>query len=305
MEKLKQYIKKTAATLALASALIMPQKSEAGDNTGLFVDFNSGVTYELSPIAKIENIPEEIRQVPDYGNYHNNSGFAETPAIENTGVQPYDRINLVTLKTGVLMSFSEKSRLKAGIGLDFDMEAVTSIKGTPGRKDTATRYNESQSYQETINPMASKTLKPIYKCEDYTLTTTDPANTEYCSVSTEFTGGNWLIRPSLFSELEFDISKDKSLTLGYKVYQENIVAENGWSSEEPETYKAYDLASLIVGSPYASLKFKNFFEGAYASIDFGMQHIISKDFTDLGKEADIKFNDFAFFLGFRLGGEAR
>jgi len=298
LEKIINSTKKFLRTSLLVGALALPlagnlqaqeqetnKKSKIPIKTEQKLSFSGGFVfkYETSLINEIKNIPFEIRKVPGYS------------PIKDDNVELNNYISLGG-RLGAKIPFDDNIKLNFGMGLD----ACLGEEGSPSG------IKKGNSYF----------VEPYYIIEP-----------RFIPIK------NYYLRPNLFSEIEAKITEKIKLGLGYELFGKRIMAENGWDTHRTErrvinthdvgwtrytlyepvtvgeykTNKKYNLANIMVGNLYASLKFykkpkrKDSSDMYYYAIDFGLTHIIKKNLTDMGKQMDIDFKNKAWFVGLRVG----
>lgn len=293
LHKMTKTLKQIMAGIILgATCLLTPIKSDAQE-ISWYKNFSLGVDYEAPVIKKIDNIPEEIRDLPSKESYYN------PEPIQDDDVETYSRLSFVKGKLGTRILLGEKANLKLGIALDWNIDTTISWGYYGGRKDTGTREPYTPSYSSS---KALREIDPRMKCE----TTTDSGggNSEtidyyYVHPSFLFTQ-NTTLRPSLFSELEFKIGEEKSLALGCEIYTEKINARTGYKRGTTDDVKdECELATLTIAKPYASFR-TEVDKNTYACFDLGISKVINESYTDLGKQADFEFNSAALSAGIKI-----
>jgi len=240
-----------------------------------FFECNLGYDVNKSHI-KINNIPLYMRTV-------SHPEFGASKTLEDN-VELGDRMQNIGLKVGEKVSFlKDKINFNLGAGVDFINRDFI------GHKDYYTK--------EYITPASY-------------------SNNVYFSFSNAFMFNyNGLVRPKMFSELQFNVLKYFQIKAGYEAYAERVVLENGWNGDihpdgtwgqwaDSETNKKYLLAkNILVGTPYIAI---NINEGGNIEnlcgalqLIVGYTHLLNKE-TKESINLDYKNN---WFFGFNLIGK--
>jgi hypothetical protein len=295
-------LNKILAGIALGASLLLPNSTKAQE-TSFYGDLNVGPTYETPIIKKVDNMPLEIRAVP------NENADIKAEPINDDDVEMYGRLSLLKGRCGAKFKLGDYLNFKAGIGLDVNFDAGGDNTDYSNRKDGATRNPDEDATGGTSKALVGKLKSPIFKCSEAELEQSKPkkdSNTDYyCVYTSYYSKDNTAFRPSLFSEIEFKLGEDKTLALGYEIFQQNINAETGWSgSGEKSQLETHNLASLTIGRPYAAYRYT--WDNAdigrlYLGLEGGLNQVIGKKFTEKGSKADFEFNETAFFAGFKAG----
>jgi hypothetical protein len=282
--KSKKLINKTKKFLGaslLAGAIATNAFAE--EKKPYFFDFGGGGVYESQLINDIENIPVKIRTVESY---YDPKRYRIAP-IEKDNVQFNGSYNFANARIG--KEFNIKKNIKAKVGLGFDLNLFAESNRNEGDNSEIRFYAAKPSCESTWS------RKSVY----------------YDIHPTYLSNKNKWIRPHIFSEIEFKVKENNqkdsycqqiNLALGCQLLKEKIVAENGYKwvnysdNKDFRGEDKYDLADLIIGTPYASLRWDLSQEGGFF-LDFGLKYLIKKDLIGLGKEMDMKFNKFGWFVG--------
>jgi hypothetical protein len=130
-----------------------------------------------------------------------------------------------------------------------------------------------------------------------------PEGSSYASYSIHTKAGpdwNSFFIPKIFAGIETRISDSISIGAGYSLWREDLIAETMHESSN-HRYRNYgsNLVDMVVGGAFVSLIYHKkrgnrlFFEISY-------QDILDKDYTSLGREAEIEFEEFP--IGLHIGG---
>ena len=230
--------------------------------TDLFLESRFGAE---DAVIKSVDVPLEMRDIPKHkdDSYVPNANVAP---IEDDAVDLYPRISLISLRAGVETG-SDNLIFVGGLGLDFNFDATSYI----GRE-----HNDNLGKRKDI-------IERNYTDKPGSDKRGGAAALTYCYVHPSF-GPDWntFLRPNLFLEGRVRFLGYASLSCGYEMFYENLVAETGWDrNDELDIWKEYDLGSLIVGRPYVSFNIP--YEDKYGGVRVGASHII---YDNLDVEVD-------------------
>lgn len=260
---------KTATAITLLS---FPATVKA--ESCLFYEVGSG--YEENTIDRVDKIPLRIRNVPK----HSNDFYAQdtnVAPIQRDYANLYGHHNPIKTKIGIKGLLG---RLIPSIGIGIDLPLIT--------LDIARR-----NYTDNVGSEQRG----------------DGAALTYYEVSTLFWPTSNDIRLSIFSELELFVNTKFGVAIGYSLFKESLIAENGWDRyNKLEVKDRYDLADLVVGQPYISFRFHterdSDKEGIYAdiiSLNLGFKDVINTRKIGLGKDVDIRLDNKSLFAYLTIG----
>ncbi len=278
LEQIVNPVKRFLGISLLAGALAMnpffarnTQAQEKSDKTSKIESFFSidlGI-YETPLINKVENIPLKIRNVPKHpaDDYVNDKNVAP---IESDNIKLAYRMSWLNPKIGCRSSFlDENIMVKLGMGLDFYPAGIFFFDYTTKERNYV--HYPGTEKRGTGEALTYYSIHPI------------------------------CLEPNIFSEIETNIAEKIKLGLGYKLSKVNIIAENGWDRyNQLERRKKYNLSGLVYGKPYISLIYGEK-DDVQIALFFGLNNLIKKRFTNLGKQMNIDFNNKAWFVGFKIG----
>lgn len=277
LEKLLTSAKKLIATTLLSVSLTTPAKAEVKPIFSL--GFNAG--YEKSLISSINNIPLAIRNVPK----HRDDGYASdsnVAPIAGSSIDLSETYPILGAKVGVGIGIhdtweDDKFTFKVGIGAE------------TWHPDKATNFYTADEFHSRN-----------YTNAPGTDTRGEAAALTAYRVFTYYHKPDDNLKPYLFSEAGFH--KDfLTLNLGYKIFKQGIIAENGWDRYNSfEKWNSHELAEYIVGSPYASVgcRFPCLTNCIGAvTLDTGLNHILKEELSSLGKQAAIDTAGASWFVG--------
>jgi hypothetical protein len=301
--KIKKSFGSLIGSALVACALVAGSPEGAEAKPGFYADANLSLSYENAVVRKAEDVPLEIRNL-DYRDISGSkSDYCHAPPIEKDSVELYDRLSLLKARLGgKIPFFDDKFVFKLGVGCDFNMDISFDGKKYRERKDSGTRAYDEWSYvwqKKFSNNSKGNNFRGKLNCE--------PADTseyfDYYYVHPCFWfGWNTVLRPAVFSELELKIGKNKSISLGYEIFREDIFARNGWMRREDIKNEDYELMSLVVGRPYVSFAISEKEDDMrfYAGVEAGMNNVLAKEKKGLGEQMEFGVRD-GFFLGVKLG----
>ena len=112
------------------------------------------------------------------------------------------------------------------------------------------------------------------------------------------------LKPYLSAEVKARISRWCTAGLGYRISKEDFVARNGTDGSagfgDPKgtlkVYNKFGLVDMTVGMPYA---FFGYYTPETGMIYwyFGFRHILTEKLSDLAKQGELVYRDFALVLG--------
>ncbi|MFH1452191.1 MAG: hypothetical protein ABIF88_03395 [archaeon] len=238
---------------------------------GLHQYFEAGPVYRHALVQNVRDVPEEIRDVP----IHSDDGYASGKG----GPIPSDDIN-VGPRTGGFFRYGGrmpviKDTLFAKLGIEVELGGIF------------TSDKPSRNYTNAVG----------------TSQRGRGAALTYYSIHTK-SGPNWnsSLIPKIVGGLELELSDSVTVGANYSIWREDLVAETGYDRYDSlEHRSSFNLVDMTVSSITGSLKFSGD-KNCYFFVEGGVQRVLSKRYYDLGREADIDFNEnpFMVMIGARI-----
>lgn len=251
-----------AGTLA-SLGLITSCSGETAFSSKRTMGYNAGV-------VKSAQVPLKLRDIPSHP-HDDYVPISNVAPISDKEVGRFGK-EFLPVDFEILggVSINDSISIKAGIGCEIDWltEIINGSYGEVHERD----YAENPGSEERGEHSAL---------------------TYYRICNTYMADWNKMVKPYISAEVQFS-SDSITLGMGYKIDWEHVIAENGWDRfNEYERWKQYDVANLVVGTPYVSLNwpFDKLKEGSYATIDLGFPEVIQKSVTGFGKEMDLEFGN--------------
>jgi hypothetical protein len=121
-------------------------------------------------------------------------------------------------------------------------------------------------------------------------------------------GPSLYLKPYLSAEVKTRISSWCIAGLGYTMSKEDFVARNGTEGSagygDPKgtlkVYNEFDLVDMTVGMPYAFFGYYTP-ETGMVHVYFGFRHILTEKLSDLARQGEFVYRDFALAIGVRCG----
>lgn len=235
----------------------------AEENFGSF--FEIGPIYRTALIERVSDVPESIRNVP----IHPNDPWGRPGPIPDDEVMIGSRTGAFVRYGPKLNLFKDNLSIKVGLELEFSGSYSTDFP------------------ERSISGVGSE--------RGY------GASLTFYSIHTK-AGPDWnsIFIPKLFAGIDSKISNSFSVGLGCSIWREDLVAETGYDRyDKYDRLAGFNLVDMTVGSVMVSLRYK-MDESNYLFLEVGTQDILDKKFYDLGRQADVDFEENPFTIS--IGG---
>jgi len=235
-----------------------------------------------------------MRDIPAHKD--DNVSPSKVAPIEKDDAQLYGRLSIIDWKLGGKLTFEDKCTFSFGAGTDFTFDATPHIRyaklgGGGWFLDTGGKRHDIRERNYTNQPGTEERGRGA-------------ALTYFYVHPKYWVDWNTTLRPYLFSKLEIGTEKDRTLSIGYNLYRETLVLEDGWDRyASREILQKDDIADMLVGEAFISLvlsvnkpdPYKD--ELGFLELHVGAAHIVSKSISELGEKTDIDFNQPALVVG--------
>lgn len=259
-----------------------------------FLRFMFGTGVRFNPIREMRNVPLEIRHIPVYPDdiwKGHSSGFdtSWSRPMNGTIKLPSDVKLLFGFNLGPGFSFNNgRFEIEFGAGADLSIFTCRLIERNYLKNDRATA-GDSLNYERVAGTALTwYTVVPRF-CW-YTIA-------PHCYRKGLSRLG---ISPYLSTEMRLKNSKNFVIGLGYLLSKEDYVSRSGWDRYDSYAiYRQFDLVDLTVGTPYLLFGIATEYDNRPLTLGFyfGFRHIIKKQLSDLAKQAELGFRDFACIFG--------